>query len=191
MTDLVQIAPGLYRWTAVYPKADPPSPDDWLDPVGCVAYETADGLVLIDPLVEDEHWARLDALAEKHRGRVAVLTTIHYHERSRAAVSDRYGARTETPAGVTPIEFPRFRETMFWLEEQRALVPGDRLIGDEGGGIRLPPEQWIEYIGGVTLDELRAELREKLLDLPAEMVVVSHGEPVLTGGRATIERALA
>jgi hypothetical protein len=30
-----------------------------------------------------------------------------------------------------------------------------------------------------------------LLDLPVELVLVSHGEPVLKDGRAAIERALA
>lgn len=193
MSAFVQLAPGLWRWTAFYRDRDPdPVPesvDDWPDEVGCVAYGTPDALVLIDPLVEAEHWDRLDALAEQHGGRVVVLTTIHYHERSGAAVIERYGAATTPPAGVTAIELPRFRETMFWLEGHRALVPGDRLIGDKAGGLRLPPEQWIEYLGGVTLEDLRAELRQ-LLDLPVEMVLVSHHEPVLTDGGAAIERAL-
>jgi hypothetical protein len=39
-------------------------------------------------------------------------------------------------------------------------------------------------------DELRAALGP-LLDLPAELVLVSHGEPVVRGGRAAIARALA
>jgi hypothetical protein len=190
MSDLVQLAPGLHRWTAFYVDADPESPDDWVDEVGCVAYETAGGLVLIDPLVEPDQWTELDALAEKHAGRVAVLTTIHWHERSSAAVVERYGATTTRPPdGIRPIEFPRFRETMFWLEEHRALVPGDRLIGDGAGGLRLPPAQWLEYLDGVTLDDLRPELRQ-LLDLPVEMVLASHGDPVLTDGCAAIERAL-
>ena len=37
---------------------------------------------------------------------------------------------------------------------------------------------------------LPARLRP-LLDLPVEMVLVSHGEPVLRGGRTAIERALS
>jgi hypothetical protein len=31
----------------------------------------------------------------------------------------------------------------------------------------------------------------RLLDLPIEMLLVSHGEPVLSGGRAALEQALA
>jgi hypothetical protein len=37
--------------------------------------------------------------------------------------------------------------------------------------------------------ELRAALRP-LLDLPVELVLVSHGTPVLSGGRDAIARAL-
>jgi hypothetical protein len=40
-----------------------------------------------------------------------------------------------------------------------------------------------------TPDGLRAALRPAL-DLPVEMVLVSHGEPVLRGGRRVLARAL-
>jgi hypothetical protein len=39
----------------------------------------------------------------------------------------------------------------------------------------------------------RAQLRQALrpaLDLQVDMVLVSHGEPVLSGGRKALERAL-
>ena len=52
------------------------------------------------------------------------------------------------------------------------------------------PESWLRYIDGqVTLADLRREL-ERLLELPIEMVLVSHGEPVLRGGLRALERAL-
>jgi hypothetical protein len=78
---------------------------------------------------------------------------------------------------------------MFWLPEHRTLVPGDRLIGSSGGGLRMCPESWL---GGlpVGVPELRAALRP-LLDLPIERVLVSHGEPVLERGREAVARALA
>jgi hypothetical protein len=89
------------------------------------------------------------------------------------------------------VTIPRAGETMAWLEQHRALVPGDRLIGDGAGGVRLCPESWLRYLGrGLTLAGLRAAL-EPLLALPVEMVLVSHGEPVLHEGAAAIERALA
>ena len=70
-------------------------------------------------------------------------------------------------------------------------MPGDRLMGDGRGGVRMCPESWLYYIpGDYSLADLRAALAP-LLELPIEMVVVSHGEPVLRGGRAALERALA
>jgi hypothetical protein len=69
-------------------------------------------------------------------------------------------------------------------------VPGDRLLGADGGGLRLSPNSWLRYLpSGMRHPELREALRP-LLDLPVELVLVSHGEPVLSGGREAISRAL-
>jgi glyoxylase-like metal-dependent hydrolase (beta-lactamase superfamily II) len=85
----------------------------------------------------------------------------------------------------------RAGETMLWLPGPRALVPGDRLLGDDRGGLRMCPSGWLRYLQpGLTEDELREALRP-LLDLPIELVLVSHGEPVLEDGRAAVERALS
>jgi hypothetical protein len=185
-----RIAAGLWRWTARHPEwepdAEPESPADWPPDVGCVAYETGGSVALIDPLVEA--WDPLDALVA---GRpVAVLTTIGWHRRSSAEAIGRYGASTDAPAGVEPIAFPDAGETMFWLSEPCALVPGDRVLG-AAGGLRLCPESWLRYLPGrIGLGELREELRP-LLDLPIERVLVSHGEPVLSRGRDALAEALA
>jgi hypothetical protein len=95
------------------------------------------------------------------------------------------------PAGVEALRIPRAGETMAWLPGPRALVPGDRLLGDGDGGVRLCPASWLRYLRpGLTLEELRGALRP-LLDLPLERILVSHGEPVLRDGRAALERALS
>jgi glyoxylase-like metal-dependent hydrolase (beta-lactamase superfamily II) len=79
---------------------------------------------------------------------------------------------------------------MFFLEAHRALVTGDLLVGADGG-IELPitwfpkaERQWAE-------DELKPMLRERLGALPVELVLVSHGEPVLHDAGASLERALS
>jgi hypothetical protein len=64
------------------------------------------------------------------------------------------------------------------------------LTSDRPPGLRICPESWLRQLGGYTQEDLRAGL-QPLLDLPVEMVLVSHGEPVLRGGRAALERALA
>lgn len=189
--ELQQIRAGLWRWTAVHPDAEadpePGSPAGWPPEVGCVAYAAPDALVLIDPLVPRDGWPALDALAAGKQ--VATLMTLRLHGRSSEAVIDRYGASTDVPAGVEPMEIARADETMFWIPEHRALVPGDRLVSF-GGGLRPCPDSWLGYLkNGLVAEALRGELR-KLLELPIELVLVSHGEPVLEGGRDALAAAL-
>jgi hypothetical protein len=91
---------------------------------------------------------------------------------------------------VRTVPIRRAGETMVWLEEHRALVPGDRLLGDDECGLRLPPPSWLRYLSsGMTIDELRSALAP-LREMPVEMVLVSHGAPVLRDGAAAIARAL-
>jgi hypothetical protein len=201
---LAELRDGLWRWTARHPDAEddpkPESPADWPPDVGCVACAADGALVVVDPLVPagqaEPFWTGLDELVARHGPRVAVVTTIGWHRRSRAAFVERYGAstsraRANLPAAVRPLPIRGAGETMLWLEEHRALVPGDRLVGDGAGGLRLCPESWLRYLGrGMTLADLRAALAP-LLELPVEMVLVSHGAPVLRQGAAAIERALA
>ena len=186
------IAPGLWRWTARHPAweddAEPESPADWPPDVGCVAYAGPNAVALIDPLVV-AGWEPLDAIVA---GRpVAVLTTIGWHERSREQAIARYRASTSVPSGVEAIELQAAGETVFWIPEHGALVPGDRILGAPEGGLRLCPESWLSYLpSGLTLAGLRDVLRP-LLDLPIERVLVSHGEPVLAGGRDALACLLA
>jgi hypothetical protein len=190
-----ELAPGVWRWTAAHPAwragEEPESPGDWPEQVGCVFYEAPDGPVLIDPLVAN--WAPLD---ERVAGRpVTVLTTLRFHARSRDSVLERYGGSAvrhdaRMPAGVEAIPVLGFDETMYWLPEPRALIPGDRLLGTPDGGVRMCPASWLYYIPGEpTLEGLREAL-QPVLELPVECVLLSHGEPVLSGARDALARAL-
>jgi hypothetical protein len=90
---------------------------------------------------------------------------------------------------VRALPFQAFDETMFWIAEHRALVPGDRLIGSDAG-LALCPQSWLRYIDpALTIAELREALGV-LRELDVELVLVSHGEPVLTGAAAALSRAL-
>lgn len=191
--EIAQLRPGLLRWTAPHPDWQPPaeadSPADWPELVGSVAYDTGAAVVFVDPLVPEGLWARLDELVA---GRpVAVVTTVRWHGRSRAEVLARYRGSETPPPEVGLVELPAADERMVWIAEHGALVPGDRLLGDGAGGLRLCPESWLRYLDAPpTVAELRL-LLAPLLDLPVELVLVSHGEPVLADGRAAIARALA
>ena len=211
--DVRELAPGLWRWTALHPDWTPE--EDWEQEVGCVYLETPSTVILIDPLVPGEPAARetflqhLDADVERNGKPVAILLTIFWHERSTAELAERYGAtvwahrgavgRIETPVsnpflpgdvlpgGLIGIDGQRAFETIYWLPEEHALVPGDSLLGDGDGGLQVSPEAWLR-------DTTRAELKlalHALLDLPVEVVLVSHGEPVLADGKAALEQALA
>ena len=92
------------------------------------------------------------------------------------------------PGGVVAFPTARANEVVYWIPEHRSVVPGDVLLGAEGGGLRMCPRSWLPE--GRTLDELAASLRP-LLALPVVRVLVSHGEPVLRNGRAALARALA
>jgi hypothetical protein len=194
-----EIAPGLWRWTAPHPawvpRAEPDSPDDWDRYVGSVLYEHRDAAVFIDPLVPadaDRFWSWAD---ERVAGRgVVVLTTLGPHRRSRDQVVQRYGASTSRakrnlPHGVRSIVIRGASETMFWLPEHRTLIPGDRILGAPNGGLRLCPESWLYWVR-VNQDELRT-LLSPLLELAIERVLVSHGEPVLSGGAEVLRSCLS
>jgi hypothetical protein len=199
---LRELRPGLYRWTARHPdaEADPQlgSPADWGPDVGSVAYAARDALVLVDPLVPEDRvdlQTALDDLVRRHEQQVVILTTLQFHRRNREELVARYDASTSRAKKVLPedVETVQIRgagETMVWLPEHGALVPGDRLLGGDSGGLRLCPESWLRYLPSkMTQTQLRKALRP-LLDLPVEMVLVSHGDPVLSGGREALLGAL-
>lgn len=196
----VEIAPGLLRWTAPHPDwnphAAPGSAEDWDEQVGSVLYELPDVVALIDPLLPSEGRTEfLRWLDGRIAGRpVGVLTTIRWHRRDRDELAERYKSTTSrawnaVPPGVKPRPLPGAGETMFWLPAVAALVPGDRLIGAEGGRLRVCPESWLDHVH-VNRSGL-AELLRPLVELPVERVLVSHGEPVLRDGRAALVRAIA
>jgi hypothetical protein len=92
------------------------------------------------------------------------------------------------PGGAEALPSGRATEVVFWLAAHAAVVPGDVLLGDAGGGVRLCPESWLP--SGVGHAELRTALAP-LLELPVERVLVSHGVPVLAGGHDALAKALA
>ena len=175
--------------------------------MACLAWAAEDALVLIDPLVPDELVEELDALVADQGTPVAVAITVFWHSRSADMMRERYGARVyaharavariectvtdpfeigdELPGGLVAYDAERADEVLYWIPPVRALVVGDVLLG-RPGGVSLCPPSWI---GGEEDTRARASLL-RLLDLRMEMLLVSHGAPVLTGGRAALEQAV-
>ncbi len=207
--EVSEIAPGLWRWTGWH--------EEWKQHVGCVYVETERDVCLIDALVPPEEparfWAALDRDVERVGGEVHVLLTVFWHARSTRELVSRYGARLWAPSrakaaverragtvtdpfrrgdplpgGIEGLDSGRSNEVVFWLPQHRALVTGDVILADDGGGVRLCPESWLP--AGTGHAELRRALRP-LLELDVERVLVSHGEPVLERGGEALRAILA
>jgi glyoxylase-like metal-dependent hydrolase (beta-lactamase superfamily II) len=207
--EVLSVGSGLWRWTGYHP--------DWKQEVGCVYCEAPDALLLIDPLVppedEERFWTALDRDVERAGRPVHVLVTVYWHTRSARAMVERYGARVwapararaavarragevtdpfrpgdELPGGAEALGTARSSEVVYWLPRHEAVVPGDVLLGDGAGGIRLCPDSWLPP--GVGRGKLRESLRP-LLDFPVERVLLSHGTPVLADAWRALARALA
>jgi hypothetical protein len=195
----IEIAPGLWRWTAAHPEWKPGaqagSSSDWAQDVGSVLYEVGETVVLFDPLVPAEgREGFLDGLDERIAGRpVSILTTIRWHRRDRELLAERYRANSSrawnaVPPGVVLKAVRGGGEMIYWLPGVAALVFGDTLIGSGPGEVRVCPESWLSDVQ-VDRAGLAGRMRP-LLELPVELLLISHGEPLLHDGRAALARAL-
>ncbi len=197
-----ELRPGLWTWKSPHPEWTPDS-DGWDRDVRSYAYDAGDSLVLFDPLVSA---AEVEELAERRP--VAIVLTCHWHVRSCGDLVQRTGATVHAPAaavgelgGVQALPYelgedlpgdvePQVggydNEATLWLREHAALVSGDVLLGGQRG-FHVQPDSWLEE--GMTHDELRERLRP-LLELPVEILLPTHGEPILENAHATLERAI-
>jgi len=185
-----EIATGLWRWTGRHSGWTPADggPEGWDQEVGCYFYEGADAVVLFDPLVpiedRDRFFDALDRDVERLGRPVRILMTTKSHRRSAAELVDRYTASVDKMAAGVEVPVDSWDERVYWIPEHAALVFGDVVLG-RAKGLQLPRT----WIGDEHYDEVVEGLRP-LLDLPVERVLVTHGEPVLEGGRAALAQAL-
>jgi glyoxylase-like metal-dependent hydrolase (beta-lactamase superfamily II) len=203
-----QLAEGLWRWTARHPEWHP---EGFGDRVSSYAVHADDVTLLIDPLVEDEEtFIALDDLAGP---RVAILITIPYHARSAESLAERYNAtvygheavakRLSSTARFSAIDEdsslpgeaqafaigrPRRYEMPLWLPSHRALVFGDAVV-EADGELRVWVQSDEDSRRRHSVEKLNPTLRP-LVDLDPEAVLVTHGEPVLSGGAAALDAAL-
>lgn len=134
--------------------------------------ELPDAVLLVDPLVprgeEEQFFKALDRDVERLGLPVRIALTNPWHRRSSDELVQRYGAEIEVggfldalPGGMQP------EDVVLHAPSHRAVFTGDTLVDGE-----LCPEDWL------------AEGREhhlaclaRVLELDADLVVPSHGEP--------------
>jgi hypothetical protein len=182
------IRPGLKRWAGRHPEFDPAEGDldESYTDVASALFHGEDALVFFDPLVPEELWPQLDVEVKASGKPVVVLTTIFFHERNRDDVARRYGGRLGGEvAGVQAFSAERADEVAYWVEQPRAVVFGDAVLGDNAGGLRITP--WARDAEG--LEKTRQALLA-LLELPVEVVLPAHGNAVLSNGHEALARAL-
>ena len=192
--EALRIADGLWRWTAPHPNWEN-WPDHEREPreVGCVYYEADDATVLVDPLVpageEDGFFRHLDADVERRGLPVVILLTAEWHRRSADELARRYDAPIggAPPAGIEeiPIEGADERQVAYFIRPHAALVVCEIFAGDIDGELRVAKSPALKRP-----DELEASL-DRIMELPVERLLVSHGEPVLSDAKARMAEALA
>ena len=207
---LEQLRPHLWRWTAPHPDWRPRA--DWDQEVASVALVRDEEFVLVDPLAPpgedaERFWRAVDRDVE-HHGAPHVVLTVPWHVRSTAEVVRRSPVRAsgstspaQTTSSSSPTDsrtgtlcpagsFPRGTrepEAVLWSAEHRALISGDVILSSNGGP-RLLPASWLSR--GVTLADIRTALAP-LLELPVELILPAHGEPVTEDAAAALARALS
>jgi glyoxylase-like metal-dependent hydrolase (beta-lactamase superfamily II) len=196
--EIRDVAPGLWLWRQPHPDGE--EGDAWEPLVSSFCAESGGEVLVLDALAPQDAsvWERLDARAPT----VAVVLKPD-HVRDVDLFVRRYGARAygpiryfktsipetdltevlpddELPGGLLALDDGRGRhETPLYLPEQRALVFADGLTAPEGVLRVWHARRYEQRV----LPALRA-----MLELPFELVLVSHGEPV--HDRVEFERAL-
>lgn len=210
--DPTELAEGLWRWTAHHEEWHP---GEWGSQVACFALDAGDATLLIDPLLPENDAAVLSRLDEIADQPVAILITIPYHTRSAEQLRERYGAtihghpavtkRLRDTTGFSAIEpgatlpggaraftigKPRRFETPIYLPSHRALALGDAIVTTPEGDLRIWHSDRVDAARVRWYRDVFAPTAAPLLELDIDRILVTHGEPILHGGRATLAAAL-
>lgn len=154
------------------------------------------GLPIAILIGNEFHGRSAQAIYDRYRNRAGASIWAHEAAASvlKCRVTDTFGAPRTLPSGVVPHSLgnPSPGEVAYFIPAHRALVVADAVIGSGPGQVRLAPPSWAEADAEsqrLYKDEFRRSLRT-LLDLPIEMLIASHSEPVTTGARSVLAEAL-
>ncbi len=170
-----ELAGGLWTWTGRHPEWK--EGDEWGPEVRSYALQTDDGVILFDPVAPPEELVQ--------RGNVSVVLTADWHSRDAGTLGAPI-VGDDLPKDVTaqPAFFPG--ERTLWIPAQNALVVGDSLYE-----AKAMPEAWLESESATATREEYNEKLRPLLDLPVELLLPTHGDPVLDDAHDALRRALS
>lgn len=210
-----KLTTGLWRWTARHPEWHP---GEFGAEVACFLAQAGDTTLLIDPLLPPEPAPVLDAIEATLGDRLAILISVPYHVRSSEDLWRRYegdalvtihghpacAKRLKStaafqeiepgaplPAGATAhtIGKPRRHEMPLHLPSHDALVFGDAVAETDGRLVMWASDKVDAKVESFYGDRFAPTL-EPLLELPFDAVLVTHGQPLMTGGREALRKAL-
>jgi hypothetical protein len=210
-----RLTDGLWRWSARHPEWHP---GEFGAEVASFAAQAGDDTLLIDPLLPPEPDEVLRTIDGALGARLAILITIPYHVRSAEQLWRRYRGDAETtihghpaaakrlddrsafreiepgatlPGGATAhaIGKPRRYETPLHLPSHHALVFGDAVAEVDGRLVVWTSTKVDAQVERFHRERFNPTL-EPLLELDFDTVLVTHGEPLLSGGKRALRRAL-
>ena len=210
-----KLTEGLWRWTARHPEWHP---GEFGAEVASYAAQAGDTTLLIDPLLPPDPSSVLAVIDENLGKRLAVLIAVPYHVRSAEELWKRYKQDAETsihghpacakrltsrsgfqeidpavplPGGVTAhaIGSPRRHETPLHLPSHGALVFGDA-VAETGGRLAVWSSERVDAKVERFYRERFNPTLEPLLELDFDTVLATHGQPLMSGGKRALRRAL-
>jgi hypothetical protein len=211
-----KLAKDLWRWTARHPEWHP---GEFGKEVASFALRSGDDTVLIDPLLPPDPDPVLQLIEDNLGNRLSILVTIPYHVRSSETIWQRFRNKAKTtihghracarrlektsgfkeldpergelPAGITahPIGKPRRHETPFHVPSHKALAFGDAVAEVDGKLVVWATDRVDAKRERFYRERFNPTL-EPLLELDFDRVLVTHGQPIRTGGRAALREAL-
>jgi hypothetical protein len=196
---------GIWRWTLRHPEWHPRT--EFGAEVASYAVAVDGGTLLIDPLFDGEVESELDAIVS---GEVVVAVTIPYHVRSSAEAVQRWGGTIvghphvarrlpdgtpfhgdeDLPLGLVMHQVARLKERPLEVPGVDALAFGDRVVGVDGG-LRVWLDRPITDSRREWFRKTGAPAMQHLLEIDFDRALVTHGEPVLSGGRDALANALS
>jgi hypothetical protein len=191
-----QIAPGLWHWTARHKHIH-----------GVVStYYLADSHVLIDPMIPEDGLGWF----EQHGVPEHILLTNRHHDRQSWRLRDAFGCtihcvrngmyELEGRGPAEPFDFGNelpggviVHEVDVICPDETALhIPSHRALACADGVVRSRDSGDLAFVSDYLMDdpeETKAGLREAyrgLLDLDFELLLLAHGNPVVSDGKEAL-----